>query len=135
MVIFIHNIHKLDIITTLNNWYLFSFSNKMNSTEESGVKSVTKSAIVIDVKPWDEEVSLDAMEACVRSIRMPGLTWGASSRKLVAAFYKLRITAITEPEFVSIDDLEDKVLEFEEHVQSFDIYSANNFTDTYKVHG
>ena len=46
---------------------------------------LTKSMIVLDVKPWDDETDLAAMEAEVRSIVKEGLLWGAS--KLVPIGY------------------------------------------------
>lgn len=38
---------------------------------------VAKSSIVLDVKPWDDETDMDAMEKAVRSIQMDGLVWAA----------------------------------------------------------
>jgi len=58
---------------------------------------LTKSMIVLDVKPWDDETDLAAMEAEVRAIVKDGLLWGAS--KLVPIGYgikKMQITAIIE---------------------------------------
>jgi hypothetical protein len=37
---------------------------------------IAKSTIVLDVKPWDDETDLDAMETSVRSIQADGLVWG-----------------------------------------------------------
>ena len=38
---------------------------------------IAKSSIVLDVKPWDDETDMKAMEKEVRTIEMPGLVWGA----------------------------------------------------------
>jgi len=49
----------------------------------------------MDVKPWDDETDMAALEAAVRSIEQDGLVWGAS--KLVAIGYgikKLQITLV-----------------------------------------
>lgn len=31
---------------------------------------------MLDVKPWDDETDMAAMEKCVRSIEQDGLLWG-----------------------------------------------------------
>lgn len=49
----------------------------------------------MDVKPWDDETDMKALEESVRSIEQDGLVWGAS--KLVAIGYgikKLQITIV-----------------------------------------
>ena len=54
-----------------------------------------KSVVTMDVKPWDDETDMAALEAAVRSIEQDGLVWGAS--KLVAIGYgikKLQITLV-----------------------------------------
>jgi elongation factor 1-beta len=82
---------------------------------------------------------MKALEESVRSIQMEGLVWGAS--KLVAVGYgvsKLQITLVVgaykwdytsiarlssaaEDELVSLEDLQEKVAEFEDYVQSSDV--------------
>lgn len=37
---------------------------------------IAKSTIVLDIKPWDDETDLQAMEKSVRSIEADGLVWG-----------------------------------------------------------
>ena len=45
----------------------------------SGKKlEVAKSVVTLQVKPWDDETDLEAMEAAVRAIEKDGLVWGAS---------------------------------------------------------
>jgi elongation factor 1-beta len=39
---------------------------------------VAKSVVTLQVKPWDDETDLVAMEAAVRAIEKDGLVWGAS---------------------------------------------------------
>jgi len=66
------------------------------------------------------------MEKNVRSIEMDGLVWGAS--KLVAVGYgikKLVIACVVEDDKVSIDDLSEKIQEFEDYVQSVDVAAFN----------
>lgn len=38
---------------------------------------IAKSSIVLDVKPWDDETDMEAMEKAVRTIACEGLLWGA----------------------------------------------------------
>jgi len=83
---------------------------------------IAKSMITFDVKPWDDETDMAALEKDVRSIEMDGLLWGTS--KLVAVGYgikKLRIACVVEDAKISTEDLEDKICEFDEYVQSVDI--------------
>lgn len=51
--------------------------------------------MTLDVKPWDDETDMAALEAAVRSIEQDGLLWGAS--KLVPIGYgikKLQMTLV-----------------------------------------
>lgn len=87
---------------------------------------IAKSSVLLDVKPWDDETDMGEMEKNVRTIEMDGLIWGAS--KLVPLAYgikKLQIMCVVEDEKVSIDDLVDKIQEFEDYVQSVDIAAFN----------
>ena len=38
---------------------------------------IAKSSVLLDVKPWDDETDMKALEAEVRKIEMDGLLWGA----------------------------------------------------------
>jgi elongation factor 1-beta len=85
---------------------------------------VAKSTIVLDVKPWDDETNMEELERNVRSIELDGLLWGAS--RLVPLAYtikKLQITCVVEDDKVGTDILEERIMEFEDHVQSVDIAS------------
>ncbi|OBZ74660.1 Elongation factor 1-beta [Grifola frondosa] len=85
-------------------------------------KTVAKSVVTFEVKPWDDETDMAELEKAVRSIEMEGLVWGAS--KLVPIGYgikKLQITLVVEDELVSLDELQEKVAEFEDYVQSSDV--------------
>merc|ERR1712150_365772 len=73
-------------------------------------------------KTWDDETDMDAMLTQVKTIEMEGLVWGAS--KLVPVGYgikKLQVMCVVEDEKVSIDELSEKICEFEDFVQSVDI--------------
>lgn len=45
---------------------------------------IAKSSIVLDVKPWDDETDMKAMEAQVRTIVKDGLLWGACKYLLLS---------------------------------------------------
>ncbi|KAG9084401.1 Translation elongation factor 1 beta, partial [Ceratobasidium sp. 392] len=85
-------------------------------------KTIAKSVVTLEVKPWDDETDMDELEKSVRSIEQEGLVWGSS--KLVAIGYgikKLQITLVIEDELVSLDELQEKIAEFEDYVQSSDV--------------
>ncbi|KAI9237958.1 hypothetical protein MVEG_03078 [Podila verticillata NRRL 6337] len=85
-------------------------------------KTIAKSMCTLDVKPWDDETDMVALEAHVRAITMDGLLWGQS--KLVPIGYgikKLQINCVIEDELVSLDVLEEKIMEGEDFIQSMDM--------------
>jgi len=87
---------------------------------------IAKSSVLLDVKPWDDETDMKETEKLVRSIVMDGLVWGAS--KLVPLAYgikKLQIICIIEDDKVSVDELQEKIQENEDFVQSVDIAAFN----------
>jgi len=87
---------------------------------------VAKSSVVLDVKPWDDETDMKAMEVAVREVKSDGLVWGAS--KLIPLAYgikKLQIVAIVEDDKVSIDWLQETICDIEDLVQSVDIAAFN----------
>lgn len=70
----------------------------------------------------DDETDMKELEANVRSIEKDGLVWGAS--KLVPVGFgikKLQINLVVEDEKVSLDELQEQIDEFEDHVQSTDV--------------
>jgi elongation factor 1-beta len=63
-----------------------------------------------------------ALEKNMRAIEMDGLVWGAG--KLVPVGFgikKLQVNLVVEDEKVSIDELQAKIEEDEDHVQSTDV--------------
>ncbi|KAG7292586.1 hypothetical protein NEMBOFW57_002621 [Staphylotrichum longicolle] len=85
-------------------------------------KVAAKSVVIMDVKPWDDETDMKALEESVRSIEKDGLVWGAS--KLVPVGYgvrKLQISLVVEDEKISLDELQEEIAGFEDYVQSSDI--------------
>merc|ERR1712131_153441 len=76
---------------------------------------IAKTSVLFDVKPWDDETDMDAMLAAVKSIEMEGLLWGAN--KLVPVGYginKLQVMCVVEDAKVSIDELQEKISDFED---------------------
>ena len=76
-------------------------------------KTIAKSVVTFEVKPWDDETDMVALEAAVRSIEMDGLVWGAS--KLVAVGYgikKLQITIVIGASTGSIGIVEVDAFDF-----------------------
>jgi len=87
---------------------------------------IAKSQVVLDVKPWDDETDMAALEAGVRKIEMDGLVLGNS--QLVAVGFgikKLQISCVVEDAKVSVDELIEKITEDEDHVQSVDVAAFN----------
>eukprot|EP01116_Phalansterium_solitarium_P011013 TRINITY_DN26626_c0_g1_i1.p1 TRINITY_DN26626_c0_g1~~TRINITY_DN26626_c0_g1_i1.p1 ORF type:complete len:217 (+),score=107.00 TRINITY_DN26626_c0_g1_i1:134-784(+) len=87
---------------------------------EKGI--VMKSAVVIDVKPWEDTTDLVELERLIREIEIDGLEWKAA--KLIPIGYgikKLSISCHVEDNKVSVDDIQDKIQEFEDFVQSTDV--------------
>jgi len=87
---------------------------------------IAKSQVLFDVKPWDDETDMKDMENKVRSITMEGLVWGASELKPLAfGIKKLTILSTIVDSLVSVDDLTEKIQDFEDFVQSVDIAAFN----------
>uniref|UniRef100_A0A2K6DCT6 Elongation factor 1-beta n=1 Tax=Macaca nemestrina TaxID=9545 RepID=A0A2K6DCT6_MACNE len=86
---------------------------------------VSKSTILLDVKPWDDEADMEKLEG-VRSIQADGLVRGSS--KLVPVGYrikKLQIQCVVEDDKVGTDMLEEQITAFEDYVQSMDVAAFN----------
>ncbi|KAJ3811082.1 hypothetical protein EV368DRAFT_45263 [Lentinula lateritia] len=93
-----------------------------NAKKANKPKTIAKSVVTLEVKPWDDETDMEALEKSVRSIEKDGLVWGSST--LVAIGYgikKLQITLVIEDEKISTDELQEEIAEFEDYVQSTDI--------------
>jgi len=93
-----------------------------NAKKAAKPKTIAKSIVTLDVKPWDDETDMEALEKSVRSIEKDGLVWGLS--KLVPIGYgirKLQINMVVEDEKISIDELQEEIAEFEDYVQSSDV--------------
>jgi len=85
-------------------------------------KPAAKSIVTLDVKPWDDETDMKALEASVRGIEKDGLVWGGS--KFVAVGFgikKLQINIVIEDEKISLDELQEEIDGIEDYVQSSDV--------------
>ena len=70
----------------------------------------------------DDETDLEQLKANVLAIQQDGLVWGASQFVAVGfGIKKLQINLVIEDEKVSVDDLQQKIEEDEDHVQSTDV--------------
>jgi len=60
--------------------------------EAKGKTVIERSVVVLDVKPWDSETDLDALEEKIRGIEMEGLEWKSVEKKPIAfGIFKLCI--------------------------------------------
>jgi len=83
---------------------------------------IAKSMVTLEVKPWDDETDLEKLLESVKSVEQDGLLWGAY--KWVPVGYgikKLQINCVVEDDKVSIDELSEKLQEFEDYIQSVDV--------------
>lgn len=99
--------------------------------KEGKAKPAAKSVVTMDVKPWDDETDMDELKANVIAIEMDGLVWGRS--QLIAVGFgikKLQINLVVEDEKVSLEELQQKIEEDEDHVQSTDIVSLSAPNDS-----
>merc|ERR1712221_18407 len=97
-----------------------------NEKKAKKPKVIAKTSVLFDVKPWDDETDMEAMKEACKSIEMDGLVWGAT--KLVPVGYginKLQIMCTVEDDKVSIQELSEKMTEFEDFVQSVDVAAMN----------
>jgi len=87
---------------------------------------IAKSSVLLDVKPWDDETDMAEMEKHVRTIEMDGLLWGQGRLQPVGyGISKLVINCVVEDDKVSIEELSEKIEEFEDFVQSVDVAAFN----------
>merc|ERR1711937_650608 len=103
-----------------------AYNARKAAKEDKKGKVIAKSNIILDIKPWDDETPLDKLEESIRSITMDGLLWGTA--KLIAVGYgikKLQITCVIEDDKVSMHDLEEQIVGFDDYIQSMDIVAFN----------
>ena len=63
----------------------------------------------------------------IEEVKMEGLTWKTEFKKEPVAFgvYKIQIGAVVVDDLVSTDEVQEKIEEFDEYVQSVDIVAFN----------
>lgn len=98
--------------------------------KKSKPKPIAKTICVYDVKPLEAETPPSALEAAVRSIQMDGLSWGETFKveEIAYGVKKLVVQCVVEDEKVSLDELEEKLMSFEDIIQSIDQLSMNKIT-------
>eukprot|EP01092_Planopodium_desertum_P011810 TRINITY_DN543_c0_g2_i1.p1 TRINITY_DN543_c0_g2~~TRINITY_DN543_c0_g2_i1.p1 ORF type:complete len:153 (+),score=55.85 TRINITY_DN543_c0_g2_i1:1-459(+) len=92
-----------------------------------------KSSLVLDVKPASGDTDLVALEARIRGLKIEGLEWKAAETKPLAFGVKfLRISSNIMDDVVSVDDVEEKIMAFndgleeDDHiVSSCDVFAFN----------
>jgi elongation factor 1-beta len=86
----------------------------------------TKSRILLDVKTWDATIDLQALALKIESNVRDGLTWRAHIQTLVAfGMKKLQLLLVIEDNKVSLDDIEELIMKYEDEVQSMDVVAWN----------
>ena len=90
------------------------------------------SKIILDVKPWDDTTDMAELEKLVRVIKHAtnpkAIEWQAGGLEDIGyGIKKLRIMVQVIDDEVSVDDdlVERIVDEFDDHVQSVDIFAFN----------
>jgi elongation factor 1-beta len=98
------------------------YNKKRTEKEAVKGKTIAKSVVTLAVKPWDDETDLDAMEKEVRALTEDGLVWGASKKVPVGyGVSMIQFTLVIEDDKVSLEELQEKIAEIEEYVQSSDV--------------
>ena len=92
---------------------------------------INMSKVILDVKPWDDETDMKELEKLVRGIKHDSnpkaIEWQAGQLEDIGyGIKKLRIMVQVIDDDVSVDDdLVEKIVGFEDHVQSCDIFAFN----------
>ena len=92
---------------------------------------INMSKVILDVKPWDDETDMKELEQLVRGIKHDSnpkaIEWQAGQLEDIGyGIKKLRIMVQVIDDDVSVDDdLVEKIVGFEDHVQSCDIFAFN----------
>ncbi|KAI9267351.1 hypothetical protein BY458DRAFT_207933 [Sporodiniella umbellata] len=93
-----------------------------NARKANKPKTIAKTTITLEIKPWDDETDMDALTAAVRAIAMDGLLWGGSQFVPIGyGIRKLQINCVVEDDKVLLDDLTEQITDLEDFVQSVDI--------------
>jgi len=83
-----------------------------------------KSNLTLDVKPYDTETDMAALEQKIRQIEMEGLKWlGGTLLDVAYGIKKLRIMCQLVDVLVNPDTVREEIEKFEEEVQSTDVFA------------
>merc|ERR1712007_423324 len=84
--------------------------------------AIAKSIVTLVVKPYEvlDDAGLQNLYEICLSVQMDGLKWAEKYEKCEVAFgiMKIRVTAVIEDTKVSVDDIQMKIENFEDDVQS-----------------
>ena len=88
---------------------------------------VGRSAVILDVKPWGEEIDMKDLEDKVRALSLDGLEWKASKLVPIAfGINALQIMCHIVDDVISVDEDIIRAIEgLEDEVQSVDIFAFN----------
>jgi elongation factor 1-beta len=93
-------------------------------TKPAKKKPVAKSIVVFDVKVYEEGFDLDGLwEKIKKEVVLDGLVFNNEPKKInvIGKIEKLQIGCVIEDDKVFTDDIFDKILSWEDDVQSVDI--------------
>jgi len=87
--------------------------------------SIAKSILIFEVKVFEQEQDLDELAKKIFDLPIDGLQWRTEYKKIPTAFqmHKLQIGCTIEDAKVHVDDIFDKILEWDDEVQSCDIFA------------
>lgn len=101
-------------------------AKKAEKTKKKKAKKIAKSVVVFDVKGYEVDCDWNAMAEKIRTeVNMEGLTWMDSHEIVPIAFgmKKLQMSCIIIDDLVGTDDIFDKIMVWDDDVQSCDIVS------------
>jgi len=105
-----------------------AIKKKAADKKKNKPKVIAKSSVMFAVNPIDDTTDLDALFTKITTeVVKDGLVWGLDMKKEPVAFgiFKLIICCVVEDEKVSVDDVEEKITEFEDVVNSVQILAFN----------
>lgn len=118
----------------LTNGKAVSEKERRNITDEkdsddkvlAGSEFSNTYAILLDIKPKDEETDMNELENLVRAVTLDGMKWGASQLTPIAyGVHKLSIICTVEDDKSSIQDVLQKLIKFEDYVKDVNIAAFN----------
>jgi len=90
-------------------------------------KSIERSQIILEVKPWEIETDLVELWREITKIEKEGLTWGEGYKLQDVAYgiKKLILSCVVIDELVGVDDITEPIEAMEDKVQSVDMTSMS----------